>query len=282
MKKQVKELIYKFLLWAGWIEDKEEQIKYEFYKLVDAYKMSAIVDHKHKYVTLFTHEGIRIEWQKVPFVKKPYLETIYYFAYFGIREKNGEGFRKMSEEDKSKFVPYNESTAAQQLADSNRIMMADDKGIHYGPVNRSVNKQYESEPVVSIHKEETFSIDQLISFTRYVWYNKSLKDKKGLIDFFEEWKKNNMKDEIPEADMIDLNLTDEMKKHLEANVAAFKAAANSVIKKTGIPPNMFGRDEMLRYDQNNRDAYELTGYMHNETYKIGPLGLKPPFKPGCE
>lgn len=45
------------------------------------------------------------------------------------------------------------------------------------------------EELVSKESEEQFTKDEMIDFTKYVWYTKDLKDtKKGLIDYFEEWK----------------------------------------------------------------------------------------------
>lgn len=40
--------------------------------------------------------------------------------------------------------------------------------------------------------DKQFSKDDMFSFTRFVWYNKDLKDtSKGLEDYFDEWKKLN-------------------------------------------------------------------------------------------
>jgi hypothetical protein len=96
IKQKAGNWIYRQLLKRKWIEDPDEKIRQEFETILESFKMAYTIDHHHAYITVFSYEGIKIEWEKIAFgIYNPYLKGLSYLAYFGLREKNGEGFKEM-------------------------------------------------------------------------------------------------------------------------------------------------------------------------------------------
>lgn len=156
MKKQVKELIYKTLIRWGWIENNKipqsviEMAEIEMQSLqnvLNAFNLTPVIDDNNNLVRFYKNSyfvrncgNLKPEnaLYTIPCKDNYAIETLSYFAYFGIREKNGVVFRNVHE-----IIP-----APVVTTDFEGLRHSTLSELGSAGVNRYINKQYESEPVI--------------------------------------------------------------------------------------------------------------------------------------
>lgn len=102
MKKRAKTFLYNTLIEWGWIdkperkEDLSEQR--ELQKLVSAFgDYTVLINMTGKKELHVVNKTTFKEIHLIPYTENPYLTALAYFAYFGIREKQGEGMKENKE-----------------------------------------------------------------------------------------------------------------------------------------------------------------------------------------
>jgi len=98
MKKRIKVLVYNTLIKWGWIEKQEPVFKKDigicqFQELVKAYNFDIVYSFSPKVVNVYDNLNRNSLVASIPYAENPYLTALAYFAYYGIREKKGEGMK---------------------------------------------------------------------------------------------------------------------------------------------------------------------------------------------